>query len=138
MYVKGIAETWCASHATSFPPVVIHITDDKPTDGHSESVEHAAEALRRLETNDGSLLLFNCHVSGRPDSGVLFPASEGELPADPYAHLLFRISSPVPETLRTAAEAWEIACPPGARGMAFNANVADVVRLIQTGTPPLL
>jgi hypothetical protein len=138
-YVRRIAADWCGSHPACFPPVVIHITDGEPTDGDPsrpfETVEHEAEALRSLETNDGALLLFNCHLSKSPVAGVLFPVSEDELAADPYAHLLFRMSSSVPEMLRKAAEIRQLSCPPGARGMAFNADGAQMLALIQTGTP---
>ncbi|MGO9918153.1 MAG: vWA domain-containing protein, partial [Isosphaeraceae bacterium] len=59
-YVQNIASTWCAGHPGSFPPVIIHLSDGEATDGDPEPV---AEALKALSTEDGQLLLFNCHVS---------------------------------------------------------------------------
>jgi hypothetical protein len=132
-YVSGLARQWCDSHSSSFPPIVIHITDGESNDGDPEP---AAIELRKLQTQDGELLLFNCHLSKLQGIGVLFPVSEAELPADPSAHLLFRMSSPVPEILRNAAEVRRIQCTAGARGMAFNADGTQMVSLIQVGTLP--
>src|SRR5262249_5046515 len=53
-YVKNIASAWCDSHRSSFPPVVIHLTDGEANDGDPEP---RAEGLKALSTQDGSLLL---------------------------------------------------------------------------------
>jgi hypothetical protein len=112
---------------------VIHVTDGESTDGNPED---AANLYRTLGTQDGDALLFNCHLSKLQAMGVLFPLSEAELPADPYAHLLFRMSSVLPESLRRGAEIRQINCSPGAHGMAFNADGAAMIALIQAGTVP--
>jgi hypothetical protein len=131
-HVEQIAREWCAAHPESFPPVVVHITDGEANDGDPEP---AATSLRSLSTQDGTLLLFNCHLSKLEGMGVLFPVSEADLPADEYAHLLFRMTSPLPDALRRAAEVKQLPCPPGARGMAFNADSVQMLMLIQAGTP---
>ncbi len=135
-YVARIVQEWSASHPQCFPPVVIHITDGQSNDGGPEAVEAAADQIRAQSTTDGTALLFNCHLSDLQAMGVLFPVTEAELPADPYAHLLFRISSVLPDSLRKAAEQSQIRNPPGARGMAFNADAAAMLMLIQAGTVP--
>jgi TIR domain len=134
-YVTNIARQWCAAHEKSFPPIVIHVTDGESTDGDPEA---AAAALRALRTQDGEVLLFNCYLSNRPGAGVLFPVSEAELPSDGYAHMLFRMSSVLPESVRHSAEARQIVSPSGARGMSFNADSRAMLMLIQTGTAPRL
>ena len=131
-YVGRIAHEWSDAHPASFPPIIIHITDGDSTDGDPEP---NSIALRSIATQEGGeALLFNCHLSELKDAGVLFPVSEADLPADGFAHLLFRMSSILPEPLRKGAEVRHIDCYPGARGMAFNADSTKMVNLIEVGT----
>jgi uncharacterized protein YegL len=129
-YVHNITATWCAAHPASFPPVVIHLTDGEPTDGDPQS---AAEALQGLSTEDGALLLFNCHISESQANPVVFPNSENIL-ADDLAKALYRMSSELPDKLRGVAESKGVGCAIGARGMVFNADGAQMLMLIQMGT----
>jgi hypothetical protein len=129
-YVREVAEAWCAGHPASFPPVVIHLTDGEPTDGDPQPY---ADALKSLSTEDGELLLFNCHISESQANPVVFPNSEHIL-GDELAKALFRMSSELPDKLRAVAESKGILCTPGARGMAFNADSAQMLLLIQMGT----
>ena len=129
-YVRNIVAPWCASHPGSFPPVVIHLTDGEPTDGEPQA---AADALKGLSTDDGELLLFNCHISESQASPVVFPNSEQILP-DELAKSLFRMSSELPEKLRFVAESKGVLVGLGARGMVFNADGAQMLLLIQMGT----
>ena len=129
-YVRTVVESWCISHPRSFPPVVIHLTDGEATDGDPEPV---ADALKQLSTEDGELLLFNCHISESQSQSVAFPSSELML-TDERAKVLFRMSSELPEIVRQRAEVRQISCPPGARGMVFNADAAQMIQLIQMGT----
>ncbi len=129
-YVRNIVAPWCASHPGSFPPVVIHLTDGEPTDGEPQA---AADALKGLSTDDGELLLFNCHISESQASPVVFPNSEQILP-DELAKSLFRMSSELPDKLRGVAESKGVLVGLGARGMVFNADGAQMLLLIQMGT----
>ena len=108
-YVRNVAATWCASHPSSFPPVVIHLTDGEPTDGDPQA---AADALKALSTEDGELLLFNCHLSESQANPVVFPNSEHIL-ADELAKALFRMSSELPDKLRGVAESKGVLCSTG-------------------------
>ena len=101
--MRMIAETvaeWCDSHPASYPPTVVHVTDGQSTDGDPEDI---AEAIKGISTNDGEVLLFNLHVDTESGDEILFPSSEDELP-DEYGKLLFRMSSPFPDHLVTAAQ----------------------------------
>jgi hypothetical protein len=129
-YARNVAEPWCASHPGSFPPMVIHLTDGEATDGDPEPF---ADELKRLRTEDGDLLLFNCHISESQAQSVVFPTSELML-TDDRAKVLFRMSSELPETVRARAEVKGISCPLAARGMVFNADAAQMIQLIQMGT----
>jgi hypothetical protein len=79
--------SWCDAHSSSYPATVIH-TDGESTDGSPEDI---ASHLRQIQTNDGSILLFNLHVSSTRAEPIKFPSSESTLP-DTYAKLLFRRS----------------------------------------------
>jgi hypothetical protein len=129
-YARSVAESWCITHPKSFPPVVIHLTDGEPTDGDPQP---SAEALKSLATEDGQLLLFNCHISESQANPVVFPNSEHIL-SDELAKALFRMSSELPDKLRGVAESKGVLCGPGARGMVFNADGAQMLMLIQMGT----
>jgi hypothetical protein len=126
----AIAGDWVLAHPESFPPIVIHITDGESTDGDPEPV---ADTLRELATNDGPLLLFNCHLSERNDPPLVFPAYEFDIPGDD-SQMLFRMSSPLPEKGMRNASAKGIPVSGGARGMVFNADSTTLIMLIQIGT----
>ena len=119
-----------ADHPDCFPPVVINITDGKPTDGNPS---HDAARLRQLSSTDGHVLLFNLHLSEKSGSRVEFPDSEVDLP-DAYAKLLFRMSSELPEALHAAAREANFLVSPGTRGFVFNADLDSVIRALDIGT----
>jgi hypothetical protein len=125
-----VASGWCEAHPGSFPPVVIHLTDGESSDGNPED---AANGLKSLFTGDGNLLLFNCHLSDSTAVPVLFPSSEDQLP-DEFGRLLFRMSSLLPERMLHLAAAKNLTAPPAARGMAFNADGTNMLKLISVGT----
>lgn len=129
---------WCGKYKGQpcYPPTVINITDGDATDGDAAKLSAAAAKLRSLGTADGNVLLINIHISDLEKEPVLFPGSEAELPEDRYARLLFDISSPMPTLYRD-----EIALMTGrssgegaVRGMAYNANMTDLVRMMNIGT----
>ncbi len=130
IYARAILEDWIKAHADSFPPLVVHITDGASQDGDPTSY---ADELKQLATSDGNVLLLNCHLSSTSAPAVLFPASEACLPDD-LARQLFRLSSPLPEPFQRAAAAAGMPIEPGARGMAFNADMAVLVQFLDMGT----
>ncbi len=130
----SIAENWISSHMHSHPPIVINITDGDSTDG--DPLPEALR-LRELKTDDGELLLFNCHLSPFSPDEVRFPGSESDLPKeDDSAAKLFAMSSVIPETMRTRACEFEVKknMKPGDRGFLFNTDVDGVMSLIQFAT----
>ncbi len=138
--VWKLLRTWCAEHKGKpcYPPTVIHITDGEATDGTLHEVKAAAERLRSLGTMDGNVLLMNVHISATEAEPVLFPAAAEELPEERYARLLFDISSPMPDLYRDEI-AWLTGRPSGSavgavRGMAYRANMTDLVRMMNIGT----
>ena len=127
---QSILSRWVAEQPTSFPPIVINITDGQATDGDPAA---AAAALKDLKTEDGQVLLFNIHVSSTPSSPVEFPSGEPGLPDD-YARLLFRMSSPLPDYMKVIAgeEGFPIGDSP--RGFVFNGDMVSVIRFLDIGT----
>lgn len=126
-----LLQDWTGQHQSSFPPIVINITDGES----NEDPSPAAQALTSLSTNDGSVLLFNCHISDKQASSVVFPDKESALP-DEFARSLYNISSLLPEGVRNAASAEGFAVSPQSRGFAFNADLVELIRFLDIGTRP--
>jgi hypothetical protein len=128
----NILQGWLAQHPGSFPPIVINITDGEATDGDPST---AADAIRRLSSPDGEVLLFNLHLSSNRASAIEFPDSEAPLP-DQFAQLLFRLSSPLPAYMRSIAQQEGYSVSEGTRGFVFNADIVAVIRFLDIGTRP--
>lgn len=124
---------WIRGHQSSFPPVVINITDgwvtDEP-DGGPDLLEWSTR-LRSLNTDDGQVLLFNVFLSPDSESPTLFPSGHGGLPEPGPA--LFEMSSELPGPIRDIA-ARECQLGPGAKGLAFNADMNVLVKFLEIGT----
>jgi len=125
-----ILTQWIQQHPDSFPPIVIHISDGESQDGDPIAY---ADAIKNLATNDGNVLLFNCHLSMTQAQQVLFPSAPDSLP-DELAKVLFNMSSVLPEMFYRNAVAEGMPLQPGARGMAFNADLVVLVKFLDMGT----
>lgn len=125
-----ILTQWIQQHPDSFPPIVIHISDGESQDGDPIAY---ADAIKNLATNDGNVLLFNCHLSMTQAQQVLFPSAPDGLP-DELAKVLFNMSSVLPDMFYRNAVAEGIPLQPGARGMAFNADLVVLVKFLDMGT----
>jgi len=127
-----ILEEWIAQHPKSFPPVVINLTDGETTDG-GNPIEYA-ESLKSLATEDGNVLLFNCHLSMTAADSLMFPSNYELLPDD-FSRLLFQMSSELPESLVQFANKKEgFSLQPGARGMVYNADMVCLIKFLDMGT----
>ena len=91
-FAREHLKAWTSEHTHSFPPTVILVTDGGEEGGNPEA---AARRLRSLHTNDGETLLFCCHISEARHAPLAFPGPGVKLP-DPYADMLFDMSSPLP------------------------------------------
>jgi len=133
---QELASQWAQGHADNYPPVVINVTDGMATDvkDTSNPVEliQAAGNLKQVRTNDGETLLFNCHVTDKSDSPVEFPVNEAGIPNDPFARMLFSVSSVIPDTaLQNIQNATGTALPQGSRGFIFNGDAGSVRQMFQ-------
>ncbi len=125
-----ILHEWIGRHPRSFPPIVVHITDGESQDGDPGPY---ADAVKKLATEDGNVLLLNCHLSMTAAEPFMFPASEQGLPDD-LARVLFRISSVLPDPFYRHGLAEGFALQPNARGMAFNADMVCLIQFLNMGT----
>src|SRR5262249_49462772 len=130
--VRALIEDWVRQRRGAYPPTVINVTDGEATDGDPA---RPAEALRQLGTEDGDVLLFNCHLSSHRAQPIVFHDTEDGL-ADQWAKLLFRMSSPLPEPIRRAAEQERYQVTEASRGFAFNAELQDLIRFLDIGPRP--
>lgn len=118
-----------------FPPVVINISDGEATDAEEQELLAVSEKLRELKTADGNVLLFNIFIGQDPACGaVLFPSGEEQLPETPFARLLFRMSSPLPDVYHDEIAALIGTCAANCRGMSYNASLTDLVGLLNIGS----
>jgi hypothetical protein len=119
-----LAQEWANEHQHNYPPVLINVTDGMATDGDPRTI---VDTIYRISTFDGQALLFNVHITDINSSPVAYPANEYELPNDKYAHLLFSMSSVIPDTSRALLSSL-LGRPveQGARGLIFNGDAASV------------
>jgi hypothetical protein len=129
---QGLLSSWLAQHPECFPPIVINITDGESTDGDPSDI---ATSVRDLSSSDGNVLLFNLHLSSSRATPIEFPDNEAGLP-DQYAQLLFRLSSALPDYMRSIAQQEGFTASEGTRGFVFNADIVSVIRFLDIGTRP--
>ncbi len=134
--LKLAAETiapWCDAHPTSFPPVIIHITDGEYGDGDPSQI---AEGIRSFTTSDGNVLLCNLHISSEGGNSIAFPDNPDVLPND-FARTLFNMSSVIPESMHQSVRdtlGGSVELTPGTRFFTFNGNEIDIVKFLRVGT----
>lgn len=90
---RQLVSDWIDSHPSSFPPVVINITDGEANS--LSTARAAAEALTGLETADGKTLLLNAHISegqSRKSSFLLLSNSYPEEIVMPNFYLRFPVN----------------------------------------------
>ena len=127
-----VIQSWLNDHPNCFPPVVLHVTDGESTDGDPTP---AGRALADLKSSDGSVLLFNCHLSSRRAAKIEYSNDPSSLPDD-FARSLFSISGVMPTEFRDAARQAGVNLPEGSRGLVFNADAAALVQFFDIGTRP--
>jgi hypothetical protein len=129
----NIVDGFIKTHPACFPPVVIHITDGESTDGDPSG---AMQKITSLASTDGSVLLFNLHLSANPSAQpVSYPSSEAGLPDD-YARSLFRGASALTDFMRNVAGEHGESAGEGARGFVLNAGLVEVIQALDIGTRP--
>lgn len=122
-------------HNECFPPVVINVTDGYFTGSNPRSI---VDDLRRIGTQNGNVLVFNCHFTTENRTECIFPKNVNEIDGlDPhgYAREMFYLSSEIPETLRRRAEkTMKQPIEVGARCVVYNAKLDTLIRFLRWGT----
>lgn len=121
---------WVAQHPSSFPPIVINISDGAATDGDPVVW---AQRLGSLGTEDGNVLVFNVNISATGGPQLSFPSDPSQL-ADDYSRQMFNMSSELPGFMQEVAGMQGHTISNGARGFVFNADITGVVNFLQIGT----
>lgn len=127
----NLVSNWTQSHRSSFPPVVINITDGEPND--KSKAKTAALQLSQTGTDDGNTLILNAHISTKMGGKVELPSSENGLP-DSNAKFLFNISSQLPQVMLDIARGVGFEPSNGARGFVYNADAEVMIKLLDIGT----
>src|SRR5216117_1183923 len=112
--------------------IVINITDGEATDG---DLVAEARKLTAVSGEDGSVLLFNIHLSSTAGPSIELPGNGNKLP-DKHARQLFEASSTL--TPFMVARATELGMPAeeNSRGFIFNAQPLHVIHFLDIGTRP--
>ena len=138
---KGITDWLNANprHRLSFPPIVINITDGMHN-GEGNPISES-QRVRQWYTEDGSVLIFNCHITALDVEPLILPSDRREIAANispqerECAELLFDMSSPIPTTMRNQArDTFGLDLAPTSRGFVYNADAKDLINFLNWGT----
>jgi len=130
---QSVLSGFLTQYPACFPPVVIHVTDGESTDGDSTG---AMNAITGLSSSDGSVLLFNVHLSSTNARPISFPDSAAELP-DQYSRMLFDGASNLTPFMRdVASREHGLRVSEASKAFVFNANLTLVIQALEIGTRP--
>ena len=128
--VKDILRRWLGEHPTGFPPTILHLTDGESGDGDPTAI---GQEIMSMGTDDGNVLIFNCHVSATNTQKIEYPSNQYGLPNN-FAKILFGISSQLPAGFIAAAQQLGVNVTNDSRGFVFNADPSSVVQFYEIGT----
>ena len=124
-------QDWIAGNRSSYPPMVISVTDGAASDGDPVPL---AGNIMDLETDDGNVLIYNAHLSEMSAMPVQYPADESGVPPDEYAAQMFRMSSVFPDPVVELAAGMGLPVTQGSRGYVYNADMVALVQFLDIGT----
>ncbi len=135
---RDLAKAWVEAHPDSYPPVILNLTDGLATDSKvAGDLEEVAREIQQIKTQDGTALLFTVHITEIKAYPVEYPATEDELPNDPFARRLFSLTSCIPDAVQaTLNTLLGRTVPPDARGLIFNGDAASVLLMFQFASAP--
>ena len=122
---------WITDHKSSYPPMVISVTDGAAGDGDPVPL---AQKIMDMGTDDGNVLVYNAHLSEMAASPVQYPADESAAPPDEYATQMFRMSSVFPDPVVDLAAGMGLPVTQGSRGYVYNADMVALVQFLDIGT----
>lgn len=143
-----IIEKWISKHKKSFPPVIINITDGRPTDDldliqryetgslgdlTTLDIVSMSKQIQKLGTDDGNVLFCNAHVSNTKLTQILYPMSTSNID-DPFAEIMFEMSSVIPNELISTGIEMGISLSKGSRFFIYNADANSLLSFVKLGT----
>lgn len=132
---KTILEAWVENHPNAYPPTVINFTDGEANDDGDPTA--IAKDLKSIRTNDGEILVFTLHVSSNQLSNATVCPNVDELLPDAPSKRMFDMSSPLTNSmLSMAKEDYRIELMKGAKAFVYNANIEQLVTMLDIGTRP--
>jgi hypothetical protein len=116
------------------PPIIINITDGEATDDKEPfaGIRSVFNEIKALQTDYGSTILMNIHISGENHEKVFFP--HRPVGNNPYQKLLFDISSPLYPAVIARARALKYNLQDDARGYVYNGDSSDLLHFLNIGT----
>ena len=124
----------------SFPPIVLNVTDGQHN-GAGDPIQEAHK-LFQIGTEDGQVLLFNCHLTHMSTQALIFPSDIMQIRAmnlpqqeQRGAEQLFEMSSLIPTSMiQRARDVFNIGLTPGIRGFMYNADAHYLINFLNWGT----
>lgn len=138
VHIKDMVTKWCEDHMnkSSFPPLIINITDGCCGDAEEDEILDIARMIERIGTNDGSTLLVNVYLANEADdtTNVLFPNVGTQFIHDPDCQMLYDMSSILPLELKRRVD--EIMGSGGGPYKCFarNASICEILTFTDIGT----
>ena len=131
-----LLESWIVQYSGKdvYPPIVFNITDGELTDATEKEVLNTTKRIKQLRTIDGNVLLFNMHISAKNHESVIFPTKKSELPDDKNAHLLFDMSSDLPDIYNRDIATLKNTDLMTFTGMSYNSSLSQLVSMMNIGT----
>ncbi len=129
---------WVAQHKKSYPPIVINITDGEANDITSpDELIQASQRIQNIATEDGHTIVLNIHISNHINS-IVFPSQLSQITIDQNSEMLFKMSSVLPPHLKSLAqEIFKIPNTGDLVGLAVNASIVELVKILDIGTRPV-
>lgn len=136
-----LLQKWTIEHKgrKCFPPVLINITDGEMTDANSHEMLMISQKIKRLSTENGTILFFNIHLNNEVDvKPIIFPSNLDNLPDIRKIKLMYEMSSDLPESFKDEI----ILHIPNrtkenlnnAKTMCYNTPVNSLTRILEIGS----
>ena len=134
---KAIITDWVnwGNHYECHPPIIINITDGIPTDAGDgfELLIESADEIKNINTVYGNTMIFNCHIDQSTSDPILFPSNLQDI-YDPYARVMFDISSGLMPKMLEEANRKGYNLTPNSKGLVYNAGPNDLIKFLQIGS----
>jgi hypothetical protein len=127
--VKNTLETWLAEHPRGFPPTVLHLTDGESSDGDPDYI---GRQIMSLKTDDGNVLLFNCHLRPAPPEDRISNATY-RCRMDSRAPC-FKSPAGCRKVSGCGGPQSGVQALDGSRGFVFNGDPSSIVQFYEIGT----